>query len=72
MKLHGTTEGNLLSAVRSAGRLRDQPVHKDTVHFWENLADHARAELVMHQTPASAEVLRLLSDLDLEVARRKR
>ena len=72
MKLHGTTEGNLLSAVRSANRFRNQPVHKDTVHFWENLAAHARTELATHPSPSSDDVRRLLVDLELEVSLRRR
>lgn len=72
MKLHGTTEGNLISAVRSASRFRDQTVHQDTVKFWSDLALHARNELASCASPASDDVRRLLSDLELEVARRRR
>ena len=44
MQLHGSTEGNLISAIRSANRLRDRPVHSDTVKFWSELIQHARKE----------------------------
>lgn len=72
MRLHGTTEGNLISAVRSASRFRGQPVHKDTVHFWADLVAHARNELATCTSATSDDIRRLLTDLELEVARRRR
>jgi hypothetical protein len=45
MKLHGSTEGNLIAAIRSAGRLRGKPVHADTIRYWADLIRHARQEL---------------------------
>jgi hypothetical protein len=71
MRLHGTTAG-LFSAVRSASYFRNQPVRKDTVHFWENLAALARTELAMHPSPSSDDVRRLLVDLELEASRCRR
>ena len=71
MKLHGSTEGNLISAVRSASRFRGQPVHRDTVHFWADLVAHARTELSVGNS-ASEHTQRLLSELDREVDRRTR
>ena len=70
MKLHGTTEGNLISAVRSAHRLQGSPVHKDTVRFWRDLIAHAQNELSSRATVPSDSVRRLVSDLEVEVARR--
>ena len=72
MKLHGTTEGNLISAIRSANRLRGSPVHHDTVKFWADLVAHARNELSSCAALPSASVRRLVSDLELEVSRRPR
>ena len=72
MKLHGSTEGNLVSAVRSANRFRGQPVHEDTVRFWSDLISHARDELASPATSASEAFSRLLADLEHEVARRVR
>ena len=72
MKLHGTTEGNLISAVRSANRLKERPVHKDTVKFWADLIAHARNELSSCAALSSDSIRRLISDLEQEVARRPR
>jgi hypothetical protein len=35
----------LIAAVRSASRLRGQPVHADTIKHWADLLHHARREL---------------------------
>ena len=72
MRLHGTIEGNLISAIRSANRLRDRPVHADTVRFWSDLIQHARRELASCAALPSDGLKRLVSDLEGEVARRPR
>lgn len=72
MKLHGSTEGNLISAVRSAGRLRECSVHPDTVKFWSDLILHARNELSEVAAFQMKEREQLISQLELEVARRPR
>ena len=72
MQLHGTIEGNLISAVRSANRLRDRPVHADTVKFWSELIRHARKELTSCAALPSEGVRRLVAELELEVAKRPR
>jgi hypothetical protein len=72
MKLHGTTEGNLISAIRSANRLRERPVHADTVKFWSDLIQHARGELSSCTAFPPEALKRLVSDLEQEVARRPR
>ena len=72
MHLHGTIEGNLISAIRSASRLRDRPVHADTVKFWSDLIQHARKELSSCAALPSDALKRLVADLELEVARRPR
>jgi hypothetical protein len=72
MQLHGTIEGNLISAVRSASRLRDRPVHGDTVKFWSELIRHARKELASCAALPSEGVRRLVAELELEVAKRPR
>jgi hypothetical protein len=72
MQLHGSTEGNLISAIRSAIRLRDRPVHTDTVKFWSDLIKHARNELSSRAALPSDDMQRLVLDLELEVARRPR
>ena len=70
MKLHGTTEGNLISAIRSANRLRERPVHADTVKFWSDLIQHARRELSSCTAFPSQALKGLISDLEREVVRR--
>lgn len=72
MQLHGSTEGNLISAIRSANRLRDRPVHTDTVKFWSDLIKHAQNELASCAALPSDELRRLVVDLEFEVARRPR
>ena len=70
MKLHGSTEGNLISAIRSAGRLRQRPVHADTVKFWSDLVLHARTELSSCAALSSNGLKNLISELELEISRR--
>jgi hypothetical protein len=72
MKLHGSTEGNLMSAIRSASRLRGRPVHGDTLKYWSDLARHARDELSAHSGLAPESLPRLLAELESEIGRRPR
>ena len=72
MKLHGSTEGNLMSAIRSAGRLRGQPVHGDTLKYWSDLVRHARDELSAHSGLPPESLPRLLAELESEIGRRPR
>ena len=71
MKLHGSTEGNLIAAIRSASRLRGQPVHADTVKYWSDLIGHARRELSAGFLFPSKALEGLVADLELELARRR-
>jgi hypothetical protein len=71
MKLHGSTEGNLISAIRSAGRFRDRPVHTDTIKFWSDLVLHARTELSSTAALPANGLKHLISELELEIARRR-
>ena len=70
MKLHGSTEGNLMAAIRSASRLRGQPVHPDTLKYWAHLIGHARDELSARVGLPAESLGRLVADLELEIARR--
>lgn len=70
MKLHGSTEGNLIAAVRSANRLRSHPVHVDTIEHWASLLRHARQELATCIGVAAGPLARLVSELEVELARR--
>ena len=71
MQLHGTIEGNLISAIRSANRLRNRPVHADTVRFWSDLIQHAQKELSSCAALPSDGLKRLVADLELEIAKRR-
>lgn len=71
MKLHGSTEGNLISAIRSASRLRERPIHGDTLQYWSDLIQHARNELSSCAALPSEALKRLVSELEIEVAARR-
>lgn len=72
MKLHGSTEGNLIAAVRSANRLRGQPVHADTIKHWADLLHHARQELATSIGLPAEPLMRLVAELEVAMARRPR
>ena len=69
MKLHGSIQENLAAAVRSARRLRGQPVHSDTLKFWDDLLNHARLELASG-TGDRQSIEPLLAELETEIADR--
>jgi len=71
MKLHGSTEGNLIAAIRSASRLRGKPVHADTIRYWADLIRHARQELTAGFLFPSKALEGLVADLEFEVSRRR-
>ena len=70
MKLHGSTEGNLMAALRSAKRLSDQPVHADTLRHWSDVLQHADRELASGAASPRESVERLASELKSELAAR--
>ena len=67
MELHGSTEANLVAALRSANRLRGHRVHGDTLKFWADLVRHARRELSSSVMLPSDTVIRLVSELELTI-----
>jgi hypothetical protein len=69
MKLHGSIADNLQAALASAKRLREHPVHKDTLTFWRDLVAHARAEMPEQTRPA--EIENLVATLEGELADRR-
>jgi hypothetical protein len=71
MKLHGSTEGNLIAAIRSAARLRGKPVHADTIRYWADLIRHARQELTAGFLFPSKALEGLVADLEFEVSQRR-
>ncbi len=70
MKLHGSTEGNLIAAVRSANRLRDHPVHADTIKHWADLLHHARQEISSSFALPAEPLVRLVAELEVAMAKR--
>ena len=71
MKLHGSIEDNLAAAVRSARRLREHPVHADTLTYWEDLLHHARREMASGAAERAA-IEPLIAELEGLIADRAR
>ena len=72
MQLHGSTEGNLISAIRSAISFRGRPVHADTLTYWGDLLRHARSELTSCSALPPEGLGSLVEKLELEIIRRPR
>jgi hypothetical protein len=66
VKFEGTLRANLLAAIASARRLRDQPVHEDTLNYWGELLKHARTADPL----ADASLGDLANDLEAQLAGR--
>ena len=60
MNICGSVHANLRAAVQSARRLRDGPVHPDTVDHWNRLLATAKAEEV---AMSSFKTRELMNDL---------
>ncbi len=69
MQIHGSTEGNLIAAVRSASRLRGHPVYADTIKHWADLLHHARRELSTNAALPSETLKRLVAELEVELTK---
>jgi hypothetical protein len=67
MELHGSTEANLVAALRSANRLRGHRVHGDTLKFWADLVRHARREVSSNVMLPTDTLIRLVSELELTI-----
>ena len=70
MDIHGSLASNLIAALASARRYRGHPVHSDTIVFWSDLLQHARALKVGGNEEAST-IDPLLAELDAAVAERR-
>jgi hypothetical protein len=70
MKLHGSTEGNLIAALCSAHRFRGLKVHADTLQHWTDLLNHADHELLSGQAVPRDPVKQLAAELRTELASR--
>jgi hypothetical protein len=69
MRLHGSIQENLAAAVRSARRLRQHPVHADTLKHWDDLLNHSRGELASG-TGERQLIEPLMAELEAEIAGR--
>ena len=69
MELHGSIESNLVAAVRSARRLRNHPVHADTLKHWEDLLSQARRDLAAG-TGENTSMEPVIAELQNEIASR--
>ena len=72
MKLHGSTEGNLMAALRSARRLSGVPVHADTLQHWTDVLKHADHELSSGLAMNREPVKQLMAELKVELTSRGR
>lgn len=70
MKLHGTIDANLQAAVASARRLREHPVHSDTVQHWRDLLHQARRQLGAAPADQPDGTFKLIAELEEELAER--
>ena len=70
MKLHGTIDANLQAAIASARRLREHPVHADTVQHWRDLLHQARRQLGAEPPEQVAGTAKLIAELEEELAER--
>jgi hypothetical protein len=68
MNFVGTIHANLRAALQSARRLKDSPVHPDTVEHWSRLVDAAKRE---HGAMQSFRTRELMSDLEREISTRQ-
>jgi hypothetical protein len=69
MQLHGSIRENLVAAVRSARRLRNHPVHADTLKHWDDLLHHARRDLAAG-AGGEQSIEPLIAELQAEIASR--
>ena len=67
MQLCGSIHENLRAALQSARRLKDGPVHPDTIDHWTSLVAFARGEEAAMQSFKTRD---LMSDLEREIAAR--
>ena len=71
MQLHGSVQDNIVSALRSARRLRGHPVHADTLSHWTELLHHARHQLAEGAVAEPEPVEQLVAELETELSDRQ-
>lgn len=70
MELHGSMVINLQAALASAQRLRERPVHRETISFWRDLIALARTNEPGQTADTSAEIEKLTAALEAELSLR--
>ena len=68
MRIAGSIHANLRAAMQSVRRLKDGPVHPDTVDHWTNLVHAAKADEAAMESFKTRE---LMSDLQREIDGRR-
>jgi hypothetical protein len=69
MEFAGSIHANLRAALQSARRLKEGPVHPDTVQHWKEIVALAKDDDAALQSFKTRE---LMSDLQLEIDARNR
>ena len=64
MQLAGTVHANLRAALQSARRLKDGPIHPDTIDHWRLVVAAAKSE---EKALESFKTRELLKDLEREI-----
>ena len=65
MKIEGSIQANMLSAIVSSRRLRGQRVHKDTLAYWHAILEQGRRAGL---GPFKDDVSHLVDELAFELA----
>jgi hypothetical protein len=68
MQIAGSIQANLRAALQCARRLKDNPVHPDTVEHWTSVAAAARAEPA---AMGSFKTRDLITELELQIDARR-
>jgi hypothetical protein len=64
----GSIEADIVTAVRSARRLRGHPIHEGTIQHWADLLHQARRHLAAEPFTEKERLDQLIADLDTELA----
>ena len=67
MEISGSIHANLRAALQSARRLKEGPVHPDTIEHWSNIVAVAKRQDTAMQSFTTRE---LMSDLEREIGLR--
>ena len=65
MKIEGSIQANLMSAIVSSRRLFGQRVHRDTIAYWHSILEQGRRNTA---PPFGDDVASLVNELELQLA----